>query len=237
MGLRPRSMLGHRDAFIAKIWKCWWYKNFPKLSHNIGSGPIILPTLLQIKVYGVVKNHICSAQNSNNRTRKIILTWFYEVHFNFWLSCDSLMPPWSPEHWSQILMMLTFSLWRGLPTLCKAEISKDLLCLLPYMRKNLSISHKLWPWTTCFKLLRSLVVSLWSIFHQCRNDQHHLMLITSWPIRGHYQYALPNQKPANGSLMTTLWWWCLGRTNGSCNHNTGCLCPWPHHGEEVKMTL
>lgn len=132
MGLRPRSMVGHRDAFIAKIWKCWWYKNFPKLSHNIGSGPIILPTLLQIKVYGAVKNHICSAQNSNNRTRKIILTWFYEVHFNFWLSCDSLMPPWSPEHWSQILMMLTFSLWRGLPTLCKAEISKDLLCLEYY---------------------------------------------------------------------------------------------------------
>lgn len=126
MGLRPRSMLGHRDAFIAKIWKCWWYKNFPKLSHNIGSGPIILPTLLQIKVYGALKNHICPAQNSNNRTRKIILTWFYEVHFNFWLSCDNLMPPWPPEHWSQILMMLTFSLWRGLTTLCKAELSKDL---------------------------------------------------------------------------------------------------------------
>ena len=120
------GLLGHWDAFIAKIWKCWWYKNFPKLSHNIGSGPIILPTLLQIKVYGALKNHICSAQNSNNRTRKIILTWFYEVHFNFWLSCDNLMPPWPPEHWSQILMMLTFSLRRGLTTLCKAELSKDL---------------------------------------------------------------------------------------------------------------
>ena len=121
IGLGPRSMLGHWDALIAKIWKCWWYKNFPKLSHNIGSGSIILPTLLQIKVYGTVKNHICfSAQNSNNRTRKIILTWFYEVHFNFWLSCDNLMLLWPPEHWSQILMTVTFSLRRGAMTLCKA---------------------------------------------------------------------------------------------------------------------
>ena len=172
-------MLGHWDALIAKIWKCWWYKNFPKLSHNIGSGSIILPTLLQIKVYGAVKNHICfSAQNSNNRTRKIILTWFYEVHFNFWLSCDNLMLLWPPEHWSQILMMVTFSLRRGAMTLCKA--------------RTMWVYFKWWGigslGLSCDPEQHVSSVYRWSHFDQfaikCRNHRHHLMAITSWPIRG-----------------------------------------------------
>ena len=33
-------------------------QNFPKLSHNMGSGSIILPTLCQIKVYNTIQNDI-----------------------------------------------------------------------------------------------------------------------------------------------------------------------------------
>ena len=159
------------------------------------------------------------------------------MHFNFWLTCDNLMPPWPPEHWSQILMTVTFSLRRGAMT-CHDTMQGIVI------KSTMWVCFK-WGSTWSLELSRDhephvSSVYRWSHFDQfaikCRNHRHHLMAITSWPIRGLYwgHVTCADQSEA---LEWWWWWWWLGQTNGSCNHNTGCLWPGPHHQEEVRMTL